>query len=83
MRWNDTDKRTVEESPAPIPEAASLPRIPDGASDIIVAWVTQSQAARAQVQQVVALTLATLGLSLETHDIAIEDGRAVVVERPA
>lgn len=83
MRWNDTDKRTVEESPAPIPEAASLPRIPDGASEKIVAAVAASQAAHRNVQATVELVLATLGLSLETHDIAIEDGRAVVVERPA
>ena len=81
MRWNDTDKRTVEESPAPIPEAASLPRIPDGASDIIVAWVTQSQAAHRNVQATVELVLATLGLSMETHDISIVEGRAVIVKR--
>ena len=63
----------------PTPE--SLPVIPDAASAAIVAAVAQARAAQQNVQATVALVLATLGLSIETHDVSIEDGKAVIKHR--
>lgn len=60
-----------------------LPTIPDAASKALVAAVVSVQTAQHNLASTVGLVLATLGLSLDTHDIIIEDGRAVVVERPA
>jgi hypothetical protein len=56
----------------------SLPVIPDPASHAIVAAVVAVQTAQHNLQSTVGLVLATLGLSIETHDIGIEAGRAVV-----
>lgn len=61
---------------------ATLPLIPLAASQAIVSAAAESQRARANVTATVALVLATLGLSIETHDISIEDGHAVIVKRP-
>lgn len=58
-----------------------LPQIPDAASRAILAAVAQAQAAQQNVSVTVGLVLATLGLSIETHDIGIEAGRAVVKAR--
>lgn len=67
---------------APKPEltedAQPLPVIPDAASQAILAAVAQAQAAQQNVNATVGLVLATLNLSIETHDIGIEAGRAVV-----
>ena len=70
---------------APKPEltedAQPLPVIPDAASQAILAAVAQAQAAQQNVSATVGLVLATLNLSIETHDIALEAGRAVVKAR--
>ena len=67
---------------APKPEltedAQPLPVIPDAASQAILAAVAQAQAAQQNVNATVGLVLATLNLNIETHDIALEGGRAVV-----
>ena len=67
-----TPKPKLVEEPNP------LPVIPDAASQAILAAVAQAQAAQQNVSATVGLVLATLGLSIETHDIALEAGRAVV-----
>ena len=59
-------------------DADPLPITPDAASQAILNAVAQAQAAQQNVTACVGLVLATLGLSIETHDVAIEGGRAVV-----
>lgn len=66
-----------ELKPAPEP----LPVIPNAASQAILAAVAQAQAAQQNVNATVGLVLATLNLSIDTHDIALEGGRAVVKAR--
>lgn len=58
-----------------------LPVIPDAASQAILTAVAQVQAAQQNVTATVGLVLATLGLSIQTHDVEIEGGRAVVKPR--
>lgn len=70
-----TSKPKLIEKPTP------LPVIPDAASQAILAAVAQAQAAHQNVTATVGLVLATLNLSIDTHDIALEGGRAVVKAR--
>ena len=65
----------------PTPEPEPLPVIPDAVSQTILASVAQARAAQQNVQATVGIVLATLGLSVDTHDISIADGRAVIVKR--
>ena len=64
--------------PTLVEDAAPLPEIPRPASDAIIAAAAQAQAAQAAVQQMVGLVLVTLGCDAATHQIAVEDGKAVV-----
>lgn len=91
MSWNDTENASADvavggaaESQAGNPHSspAALPELPSGASDAVVQAYVDSEAARQRLGLTVRIVLATLGLSTDTHDIAIESGRAVVVKRP-
>lgn len=84
LDWSDDSIMEPIDAPrcdADCEEHAPLPVIPDAASQAIVAAVVSAQTAQHNLQSTVGLVLATLGLSLETHDVQIVEGRAVIVQR--